>query len=1008
MLRMQFARALTARFNRIKAGIVKLIDTDDVLGKKVQGPYKILNQTYTYASTQVNIEDEDILDTFHSIQLTLDPSDVIKYEYEPHITVRYGLHDLPGMKDRVADMVGDHGSIRVTFGPLSVFRIEKDGEPQDVLKVEIQSADLHELNRRLGILPNTQTYDYNPHMTIAYMRGGTAQEYAGSHPDLHGVYKVFDTLKFSDVDGNKTDVSLFSQVENKWWSNKDSQQQLDAFQEWLQNTLAEHLLGTDDETVWKAYIAQGFARGAARAYDDVNKRRRALAHTDSEMVPLYEGTKRQFLRDAFRQPVAASKVKLLASRTFTDLKGVTQAMSVKMTRTLTDGLVAGLSPRQIARNLVKDVDGIGIQRARQIANTEIIRAHNEGQLLALEELGVEHVGVMVEWQTARSGVCKLCSLMAGTVLTIQEAHGMIPRHPSCRCAWIPANVGEDQKGQKRNPKDIKIAIKKSQQAGGDADQWGAGTRITKHRPEGILNTGQCCIDLRPLDNYSPGQARDWHGMWTVGGGGVHPPAAGTAGPQSTKGNDKRKEMRDQWTKAEKTEFGKLTKERNNLNKKIKDGTATDADKARHGDVMKRINELRHAGRSRTGDGRGIPPKPTPPKPQPHQIIVTHNPNSDYTHLTHTGTGDRVTIRKQSDNTYVLYHKINKTTNGLEYQGKFYHEHEAINKGRDLLEGKSKPVTTDQAHAGDAYRTAAHRRDSVETLQHIRDYHDKMKQHDAALSEIHSDMLKLSDKTTELTRAWEMKVKAMETHIDKPPKKDAPIEELNKYHEHTVKLGLESDAALGALKKHERELVNEAWSTLKQHAQNTGPTIKDPKLQDRIVGAIHPDLKNEVDKTNQRMSKFVSEDHRKQIEATYVKQIPAGDAQRAFFRGVQHGGTRPEVHLTPKNSEAVVAHEFGHSVDEQSHVYALTNGFLYSRIGVEEPVHMGSGYRESEVGVADKFFGTGDRYAGKIYTAKSTEILSMGWEELMRDPVGFAKKDPEYFKLTVGILTGRLK
>ena len=72
--------------------------------------------------------------------------------------------------------------------------------------------------------------------------------------------------------------------------------------------------------------------------------------------------------------------------------------------------------------------------------------------------------------------------------------------------------------------------------------------------------------------------------------------------------------------------------------------------------------------------------------------------------------------------------------------------------------------------------------------------------------------------------------------------------------------------------------------------------------------------------------------------------------------------------------------------------------------------MGPGFEADEVGWDDQFHKAmllNPRYVGKYYASQDTEVLSMGVEKLLTDPVHFAKEDPEYFKLVVGILSGRL-
>lgn len=118
-----------------------------------------------------------------------------------------------------------------------------------------------------------------------------------------------------------------------------------------------------------------------------------------EQWSIVNGTKDGFLQSSFGSPVAIEKVKILVGRDFTELKGVTEAMSQEITRQLVDGLARGENPHTIARKMHEAVDGLGQRRATSIARTEIMRAHAEGQLDAMENLGVEKVGVAVEWST---------------------------------------------------------------------------------------------------------------------------------------------------------------------------------------------------------------------------------------------------------------------------------------------------------------------------------------------------------------------------------------------------------------------------------------------------------------------------------------------------------------------------------------------------------------------------------------------------------------------------------
>ena len=233
-------------------------------------------------------------------------------------------------------------------------------------------------------------------------------------------------------------------VPRQAWRFRTDSQKLEAFNKWFQGEVDQKILSVDVKgEPWTAkYVDSAYRKGSIRAYTDVHK------ESLSQSPDFYEGSKKQFLESAFNQPERLSKLRLLGTRVFSELKGVTAVMGQQMSRTLAEGIAQGYHPQKIARSLSKTVDGITRQRARTIARTEVIHAHAEGQLDSFEDLGVEKIGLMAEWSAAPDDrTCSLCADMDGAVMTIAEARGLIPRHPNCRCCWVPANVGEKKKGR---------------------------------------------------------------------------------------------------------------------------------------------------------------------------------------------------------------------------------------------------------------------------------------------------------------------------------------------------------------------------------------------------------------------------------------------------------------------------------------------------------------------------------------------------------------------------------
>ncbi len=258
------------------------------------------------------------------------------------------------------------------------------------------------------------------------------------------VSKAIQVLVVDD-DAFGLEGPAFLQVRQVWRFRSDAQK-VKAYRVWLQQQVDAGILspvGGISGKPWTApYVESAYKKGGLRAYTDL--RASELAKEPS----LFAGGRAEFLRTAFSQPEALHKIELLYERAFSELKGVTDVMGQQMSRTLSEGLAQGYGPGKIARELRKNVSNITKTRANVIARTEIIRAHAEGQLDAFERLGVEEVGIMAEWSIAGDDrVCIECGELEGVVMTVKEARGLLPRHPNCRCSWIPAQKSRKEKGQ---------------------------------------------------------------------------------------------------------------------------------------------------------------------------------------------------------------------------------------------------------------------------------------------------------------------------------------------------------------------------------------------------------------------------------------------------------------------------------------------------------------------------------------------------------------------------------
>jgi SPP1 gp7 family putative phage head morphogenesis protein len=223
----------------------------------------------------------------------------------------------------------------------------------------------------------------------------------------------------------------------EFWAYLDTPEKIDAFMLWINSVVEREVMTVD----WhKGFIESSYRKGLTRAFNDTRKKARAAQSED-----FYEGTKKEFMDQAFSQPQTLETVAVVFGQSFQALKGINAAMATSIRSALAESLARGDSIPATARVIMDSIDIISARRARLIAQTEVTRAHAEGQLDAFEKLGVEELGALIEWSTAGDGrVCPKCNSMNGKRYTPQEARGLIPLHPGCRCAWIPyVDIGDE-------------------------------------------------------------------------------------------------------------------------------------------------------------------------------------------------------------------------------------------------------------------------------------------------------------------------------------------------------------------------------------------------------------------------------------------------------------------------------------------------------------------------------------------------------------------------------------
>src|SRR5574340_725973 len=143
-------------------------------------------------------------------------------------------------------------------------------------------------------------------------------------------------------------------------------QKVDGFMSWLKTMVDDGLLTTETRPgmyggsqPWtNLYVQSSYQQGIKRARQELRKKGYDVPPTTG-FTPMG----RNPISVAFNQPFHAERVALIYTRAFNELQGITDAMDQQISRVLSQGLVEGRNPREIARMITDRVDKIGITRA---------------------------------------------------------------------------------------------------------------------------------------------------------------------------------------------------------------------------------------------------------------------------------------------------------------------------------------------------------------------------------------------------------------------------------------------------------------------------------------------------------------------------------------------------------------------------------------------------------------------------------------------------------------------
>ena len=138
---------------------------------------------YNYGCVMIHLQ----INNWEEITSMIDKDDIYNpkgglpygIETDPHISLLYGLHS-DVTKEDVRHVLKKfrNRNFNIYIDGIGKF----DNSKFSVVKFNIRSTVLNNINRELRTLPHTTEYpNYDPHMTIGFVKKGTADKYISSN-----------------------------------------------------------------------------------------------------------------------------------------------------------------------------------------------------------------------------------------------------------------------------------------------------------------------------------------------------------------------------------------------------------------------------------------------------------------------------------------------------------------------------------------------------------------------------------------------------------------------------------------------------------------------------------------------------------------------------------------------------------------------------------------------------------------------------------------------------------
>lgn len=192
-------------------------------------------------------------------------------------------------------------------------------------------------------------------------------------------------------------------------------------QEWIDEGILEpaseeEIENGDHYTAF--YVSAGYGAGTDFAGQQLRERGMDVPEVEAAEV--------------IQRPIHVDELETIYTRNYEGLEDITEDIDQSLSQVLTTALRDGWGTRRTANEITKEVRTIQHSRARTLARTEMLNAHNSAALKRYERWDVEEAEILTHTP------CEICQgIEANDPYPIAEAYGLVPAHPNCVCTVAP-------------------------------------------------------------------------------------------------------------------------------------------------------------------------------------------------------------------------------------------------------------------------------------------------------------------------------------------------------------------------------------------------------------------------------------------------------------------------------------------------------------------------------------------------------------------------------------------